>query len=183
MPDPLNEKKILIENILNQFGDAMDSRTRKNLLESLKEDTVNEQEEEKPTLVESLAELTRLLAVLAALFALMIFQQKDKYSGRDLTFSNEPPEVDDNDPVGRLTFGEDNQKSWKKFTEEVGKLPEMSFSEFMNKVLEANARNTARSFKLKRKELNRKLVKLHQNQTISRRIVQHRGRQSSSFTL
>lgn len=144
-----------IENIYKKLLEHMDEKDKLILLQFISipetieniENIFNDKEEDN--YVNSLPELTRLLIILFALFALLIFNQdleKTTFSGKDLNLPFDPPEGKEIEQIAKNRFpGENQDKSWARFIEQVNKLENLPFGEFMSAVLMANEKNVVRN--------------------------------------
>lgn len=148
--DSLEEKVADVVDFLDILGDQLSNEDRKLLKKYLPEtgdlQSFENQDKGSRRFLDSAAEILRTLAIILALVALAIFHQKETYSGKDLQFSDTPPEGNIS-AIDELLSQESNKKSWINFKKEVTNLPEMSFSQFMANVLEANARHAPKIMK------------------------------------
>ena len=154
--DPFIEKKEEIETLFEMLGDRIDEKTKEKIMSDYVDGLLkgNEKEEQKVKMVESLAEMARLLALIFSLLMLAVLNPKPTYSGKDLMLSDTPPEGEKNEKINAILSGENGKKSWKLFKDEVDAIEEVPFGEFMNKVLAANARNSMKGYKPKKAEEN-----------------------------
>ncbi len=169
--EQLDEKNQRLKELFEELMDEMSPRDKSTLMdylnnaEDLSEIFENDGKDEKTKIIDSLAELTRLIAIIAALISMLIFHPQEKYSGKDLGLPDDPPDskVNDNEEVAKALYGDegDKKKSWSNFRNSVAGLQDLSFGQFMAAVLTANDKNPVRGINIKEKGNSRakKLLK------------------------
>jgi hypothetical protein len=152
--DPLMEKKEEIEKIFALLGGKLGKEIREKIINKYVNGILeeNEQAEKNTKLVESLAELSRVLKLIFALLMLAVLNPKPTYSGKDLRLSDSAPEGDTNEKINEALSGKNSRESWKNFKDEVEKIEELPFDKFMNEVLAANARHSVTMYKPRKEE-------------------------------
>lgn len=174
--DPIEEETQKAEEEFKKLFEKMSERDREILMKYLSssEDGDNELEDQKDVkFIDSLADLKRLLVILIALFAMLIFKdfigsdkepeekeedqtgEENEFFGKNLSLPGEPPEGEENEELAKRIYGEergDSKKSWENFRKEVDDIKTPSFGELMCKVLSANDRNSVKGIKIKPEE-------------------------------
>ncbi len=157
-----------IEQGLDKMWEGLDSDPQKKkafekyLAELLSENDVDKNKGEK--LIETSAELLRLLKLVFALIIMYVTNPKDGYTGEDFSLSETPPEGDEGYDLPGTDRGRGDpasHESWRNVREGVRKISEpLPFNQFMDLVLKINADNPVKKFKVKKEETrNEKILK------------------------
>lgn len=131
--DTLTEEEIAKD--FDKLWNNLDDKTKKRFAKYLKDD-------KEKKFIETSVEFLRALKLIFALLSLMISpfkEPKEFYTGEDLTLSDSPPEGRTHQhPIKNPD--RNPEESWKNFRKEVDNMKKpMTFGEFMNAVLTANA--------------------------------------------
>lgn len=155
-PDELlAEKREKLEELFEQLGERLDSKTKEQLMNEYLDKLLHDDTQEKDNnLEDTFAEIKRLLALLFALFLMLILNpDKTHFTGKDLGLEEKAPEGESNDVLSQMMNGRTFQESWDGFKKEVEGIEKpVPFAEFMSLVLAANERHSVKKFKIKNSE-------------------------------
>lgn len=144
-----DDKKDELAEIFEKLGEHLSKESKEEVFDEYLADLLsNDKKTEKGSrLVDTFAEMMRLIKLIFALLRLQIFNAKDTYSGKDLHLSDTPPEGDDVNPLTKLMNGHDSRESWNNFRKEVDAIENVPFSELMSRVLAANEKHSVKRLK------------------------------------
>lgn len=148
---PLTEKREEIFEVFKKLGEHLSAETKEQIFDEYLSEllSVDKKTNQHAQLVDTFADMVRVLKLMFALIILQITNPKDVYSGKDLNLSNNPPEGEDkNSQLTKLINGQDSRESWENFRKEVDGIENVSFSELMSRVLAANEKNSVKRLRL-----------------------------------